>query len=205
MILRVCFFISIPYLQLSTRPNKFILKSSIGFLNVIMNNIQELQENYFITLTDISLSKINKNNVLSIIEYPVFIELFNKLCKKHQIVEYYLLDEQGSYLLLDKNKKMKWLIVKKESELQSLINFAAFEEAPEPILNALQSREKLPYFHTEIELAEPPSAWEKYLYPAAKLHGKELYYYSFIEDLIPLDMEMEKILSYSKFLDNLVI
>lgn len=117
-----------------------------------MDNIQELQENYFITLTDISLSKINKNNVLSIIEDLVFIELFNKLCKKHQIVEYYLLDEQGSYLLLDKNKKMKWLIVKKESELQSLINFAAFEEAPEPILNALQNREKLSYFILKLSL-----------------------------------------------------
>ncbi len=185
--------------------NKFILKSSIGFLNVIMNNIQELQENYFITLTDIALSKINKNNILAIIEDPVFIELFNNLCKKHQIVEYYLLDEQGSYLLLDKNKKMKWLIVKKESEMKNLINFAAFEEAPEPILNALQNRDKLPYFHTEIELNKPPSEWEEYLYPAIKLHGKELYYYSFIDDLTPLNMEMEKILSYSNFLDNLVI
>src|SRR5205085_4317733 len=98
-------------------------------------------------------------------------------------VEYYLLDEQGSYLLLDKNKKMKWFIVKKETEMQNLINFAAFEEAPEPILNALQNREKLPYFHTEIELAKPPYEWERYLYPATKLYGKEVYYYSLIDRL----------------------
>jgi len=183
--------------------DKFILKSSMGFLNVIMNNIQELQENYFITLTDIALSKTNNNNILSTIEDPVFIDLFNIICKKNQIVEYYLLDEQGSYLLLDKNKKIKWFIVKKESEMQNLINFAAFEEAPAPILNALQNREKLPYFHTEIELAKPPYEWEKYLYPATKLNGKEVYYYSLIDSLTPLNLEMEKILSYSEFLDNL--
>ena len=86
----------------------------MGFLNVIMNNIQELQENYFITLTDIALSKTNNSNVLSTIEDPVFTDLFNKICKKNQIIEYYLLDEQGSYLLLDKNKKITWLIVKKK-------------------------------------------------------------------------------------------
>ncbi len=181
--------------------NKFILKSSIGFLNVIMKNIQELQENYFIKLTDIGLSKSN-NNVLSIIEDPAFIEIFNLICKRNQIVEYYLLDDQGSYLLLDKNKKMKWLIVKKESEMQNLINFAAFEEAPEPILNALQNREKLPYFHTESELAKSPHEWEKHLYPAIKLLGKEVYYYSLIDNLTYLNLKMEKIISYREFLDN---
>lgn len=165
--------------------DKFILKSSKSFLNVIMNNIQELQENYFITLTDIALSKTNNNNVLSTIEDPVFIDLFNIICKQNQIVEYYLLDEQGSYLLLDKNKKMKWLIVKKESEMQDLINFATFEEAPKSILDALQNREKIPYFHTEIELNKTPYQWERYLYPAIKLYGKEVYYYSLIDSLSP--------------------
>ena len=182
--------------------NKFILKSSMGFLNVIMKNIQELQENYFINLTDIGLSKSN-NNVLSTIEDPVFIDVFNLICKRNQIVEYYLLDDQGSYLLLDKNKKMKWLIVKSDSEIQNLINFATFEEAPRPILTALQNREKLPYFHTEIELAKPPHEWEKHLYPAIKLHGKEVYYYSIIDNLTHLNLEMERIISYSEFLDNI--
>lgn len=86
--------------------NKFILKSSIGFLNVIMKNIQELQQNYFTILTDIGLSKSN-NNILSTIEDPVFIDVFNMICKRNQIVEYYLLDDQGSYLLLDKNNFAK--------------------------------------------------------------------------------------------------
>lgn len=183
--------------------NKFILKSSIGFLNVIMNNIQELQENYFVKLTDIGLSKSYRNNVLSTIEDPVFINLFNLICKRNQIVEYYLLDDQGSYLLLNKNKKMKWLIVKTESEMQNLINFAAFEEAPESILNALQNRERLPYFH-ETELDKPPHEWERHLYPAKKLYGKEVYYYSLIDNLTHLNLEMERIISYNEFLDNLV-
>ena len=71
-------------------------------------------------------------------------------------------------------------------------------------MNALQNREKLPYFHTEIELAKSPYEWEQYLYPAIKLHGKEVYYYSLIDNSTSLNLQMEKILSYNEFLDSLV-
>ncbi|HLF66834.1 MAG TPA: response regulator, partial [Gammaproteobacteria bacterium] len=80
----------------------FLCKGSSNFTQTLNNTILGLQQDYIARATGLMVSNIilGKLPHSSALADPVFIQLFESIKQKHHIVEYYLLDEQGSFLLL---------------------------------------------------------------------------------------------------------
>ncbi|MCC2666419.1 MAG: response regulator [Gammaproteobacteria bacterium] len=147
----------------------------------INNYIDELQKKYFATLTkNLFYSLVEKS--AAYLKTPEFQDILTKMIKQNDIVEYYLLDKLGSFLLFDKNKKCFCFVVRPEKEMQAYTNIAKDNNATPSIIEALASRKKLLALFTDEDYAKPVDAWEENLVDTHFFHAAgEKVYYSLIE------------------------
>jgi len=183
--------------------DKFIMKSTPNLLTVLAQSINELQKAYFLKLSEIVLSKIagSSDYKLTCLEDAVFVEFFTKLCDEQHIVEYYLMDNQGSFLLMDAQGKVSWLAVANEELMLTYANLAEEDAAPESVIKSLKTKQMMPYFYSEEDFNVRPAQWQQYLHAAHKLQGKETYYYAHITNPDAYKIERAKIKSYRQFLN----
>ncbi len=167
--------------------DKFILKDTDNLMDMLVDSIREFQINYFqkLSLTVLDIISASSNQVLTCLNEPVFINLFNSLLESHKITDYYLLDDSGSYLFLDANGKLSWLIVKTEGQMEGMEYELSIDDYPidDKLKKAIQNREVSRYCFNREEYPnlDSPKGWPEIFYPATKLVGKANYYYSFIE------------------------
>jgi CheY-like chemotaxis protein len=127
--------------------HKFLRKGEVNLPDLLLEDIQNLQGSYFRKLSEIALHKASKDlfkHAPECLRDPEFVKLLHQICKKHNIVEYYLLDEHGSFLLLDEKGIPSWLIVKSEKDMQDVYQYAQDQEAPKDILDLIKERIKVP-------------------------------------------------------------
>lgn len=184
--------------------DKYVRKDANNFLNIIENIIKDLEKEYFFKTTQIIFdSLINKPDSPnhSLID-PIFVEFFNDLLIRNKIVEYYLLDNTGSFLLIDIYGTPNWLIVKGDDDFKSYSEIAEQGAAPASVIDALKYKKMLPFFFSESDYNVHPTNWEKYLHTAVILKGRQNYYYSYIKNNTYSTSFLPKIRSYQQFITN---
>ncbi|HVV67753.1 MAG TPA: hypothetical protein VHE99_01765 [Gammaproteobacteria bacterium] len=169
----------------------------LGAYRKLIRYVHELQQDYFIEQS-IGILKSLDSQETHPLQSPAFFELFDAVCVEHHCIEYYLLDESYSFLLLDEHGHEAWLILRSSLDMRSYYEMAQDEEpaVSKSILRSLKNQSKLVFFKQGAEDIPPVSEW---LLAEAKplagtdtyygiLHGKQGY------------MHPEKILNYSEFL-----
>jgi CheY-like chemotaxis protein len=180
--------------------DKFLMKNQTELMLALVDCVRQLQNKYFYQLTDSVLQQLAPDATLkTLLSDPVFVKFFINLYKEKNCTEHYLLDEHGSFLLLDKNGTPTWLIIKSEHGLHDLYLQAEIEKAPQEVQSALKDKTKVPYFHTEADLKTPPTQWQKYLHPATALKGDQTYFYAVLTGPNAYHINHEKISSYEKY------
>lgn len=183
--------------------DRFIKKNAPMFEFELNNAINSLQFKYFCDLTKNLTDSLSLSEDCALND-PVFIDFFKELIWKHNFVEYYLIDEYGSFLLLDISGKPSWLVIKSNNIVKQYYHIAEDNFAPEAIKEVLAKFEKNPFFFTQESTEMPVTKWGDYLHPAHKLIGKKNeYYIAFIEDTDNYDINSKEIISYQKYLDAL--
>jgi CheY-like chemotaxis protein len=184
--------------------DKFMRKDEIDLLDKINEAIEVLQAVYFQQASRDIYSEDNK--ILPSLKDGVFIKMFQEICEKNNIVEYYLLDTEGSFLLLNRDASPLILSVKSERGMKDAyqVAFGASEEIPADILSSMKKKESIISSFKDI-LYDEPTELQKALRPAKKLIGdKAIYYYSLNTLPDPFALDSKKILSYRSFKDNLI-
>ncbi len=162
--------------------DKFILKSTEHLSQCILAAIIELQQRYFIDLSAKFVSSLKrKKETMLFLSDPLFSEKFLQITAENHITEYYLMNENGSFLLIDEAGVNSYFAVLSEAAVQDFYDYAQYENAPKEILDALKNRTHLLYFHTDEDLQLPPQQWQNKLYRAKRLDGNETYYYCYID------------------------
>ncbi len=187
--------------------HKFLRKGELNLPDLLLEDIQKLEHDYFTKLSEIALHKASHDLYKvtpACLSDPEFIKLLHSICKKYNIVEYYLLDEHGSFLMLDEKGIPSWFIVKSEKDMADLYQYAKDQEAPQDILTLLKDRIKIPYFHTEKDWSVGFDQVEckKYFHPAVDLQGNQRYFYSYIDDPDAYELDRKNIVSLRKFLQK---
>ncbi len=186
--------------------DKFLRKDTPDFHQDLNDAIQELQYQYFNHLTELAFDGLitEANSSLACLRDPAYIKLFSDLIANHKIVEYYLTDTWGSFLLLDFQGKPFWLAFKNDQGMEDAyqVAFHADEAFPDDLLAAMEKREKILCQH-ENTLYDDPKEAEQRLFPAQRLQGKETYYYALIKDPQVFEVEPKKIFSCRQYLDTL--
>ena len=186
--------------------DQFIQKANTNVIELIEENIRTLEKAYFREMTKDMCSILEKNTT-SFINDALFAEFFYTLCKENNIVEYYLLELTGTFLLLNEKAEPSLLIVRCYDDLSVHYEFAQESHAPEAVLEAMRSGEKIPFTWNAEDYFNDRAAgdWSKLLFPAEELVGENetVYYYSFVKHAKIPDMKQAKIANYEDYLKSI--
>jgi CheY-like chemotaxis protein len=177
---------------------QFIRKNTPDFSQKINIIIFNFQENYFRDISK-SFAQWLKSEEECPLYDPAFVKLFKDICNKLKIIEFYLLEKTGSFLLLDIDAKPTWFIVKTEEYLDRLQKDLISDEKYSFVVNKFGSNALIPFFGMSDNSAMPLN-WQDYLYPSQRLKGKQVYYYALIDDVKVNALDSDKIISYRNYL-----
>jgi len=143
--------------------------------------LKKLTYEYFQTLTSPLLSYLEVDHKLPQSD-PVFINFFKRFCEENSIVEYYLIDKQGSVLLINEKGESFCLVMQSDKAINSWLSFYTSEiTIPDNALTAIQARKMMPFLGIGKDLWQSYNiAWDKQLYPSNILEGREEYFWSVV-------------------------
>jgi DNA-binding NarL/FixJ family response regulator len=175
--------------------DRFIQKNTPNYEETLISYINELTREFFIQAFAGFLDYV-KNRQGHPLQDPDFITILNQTARENNIVEYYLLDDSGSFLMLDSLGKPTWLIDRTEEDMRTYYDLAEDDGASSDILESLNKREKIVLFSNENTAVPSLEKW--HFYPADKIKNKKLYYCVLKENEPPL--RLKNIKNYKQFL-----
>ncbi len=181
--------------------DRYIKKSDPGVTSLITKSIAKLQKEYFQDMSQL-ISRMLSLNSPSCLKDNKFNHFFKQLCEDNNIVEFYLMDNSGSFLMLDEDADVSCLIIKNEADLRSHYDIALDNGASNDILTQLKHGEKIPAFVAS-GLSAEWNDWSSCLLPASKLQGEDTYYYAYVKDSALLDIRESNIYSYDRYLNEI--
>jgi len=179
--------------------DRFLLKTSKDLHLEITWALQELSYRYFRELS-LNLMSGYGFHLNDLFENQSYCRLFSETLTQTQAVEYYLIDNSGSFLFLDKNANPTWLVIKNHEELTEQINLLQGYDLPEELMAAIAKKEKILFLLSEKDYKKPINQWVNYLFDSKKLDDN--YYYSIIEDPVTDSIDWNRVVSYSTYLVN---
>ncbi|MGQ3890291.1 response regulator [Legionella sp. CNM-1927-20] len=178
----------------------YIYKSDPNIADLITYRIKHLQWQYF---QDMSKSIYQELTLEAppCLQDAGFINFFKKLCQEKEIVEFYLADDTGSFLLLDQDAQISFLIVKSEADRMFYLEVARNYGASEALIKALSKGEMIPY--RTLPKDKQNQDWLTSLLPANQLISDNRYWYSYSKESLLLDIRKEQLLSYHQHLEEI--
>jgi len=181
--------------------HRYISKGDPNYIDTLVKYIQALQNDFYVDLSQIIMEAIRKET--KVFSNPEFIEIFNKLIQENNIVEYYILDESGSFLMLDATAENQiWLIIKSENDMKLYYELASDDRGMTgDMLDKLKNKEIIPFFMTEREeIFGDPKDWK--LFKAKPLDQENNFYYAILINDEALKIDKSRIKPYSVFINE---
>lgn len=175
--------------------DKFILKTNNNLYQEVTNAISELTYRYFKEASAVVVSRYN-NSLDSLFNNQLYQQLFSQVLSKANAVEYYMVDNSGSFLFLDKDASPTWLIMRHVNELHEQLELLQGYNVPDPIIHSISQKEKLLFLLSENEYKKPISEWIDYMFEAKRLD--ENYYYSIVNERVTNSIKWHEIIPYAK-------
>lgn len=186
---------------------QYIRKQDKNVIENIKQLINKSKELYFNNLSKNYVNLLHSNDGnLSILLDNMFIDFFFTLIEQEKIIEYYLLDSNGSFLMLKSNGEVTALYITNAVSHKSLIDSAKYEGYPGHILNELEKYSKTLWFYDYLSenahsLYNSEEYLEKYLFPISPLTCQnKTIYYSYIK-AVPF-INKEKVISFDTYKNN---
>ena len=161
--------------------DRYLQKGTANLADKLSSYNNELTESYFINITSPLRSYLDADKTLPAGDL-VFIKSFKEFCGKNNIIEYYLIDKNGSYLCYDSNGSQKVFLVHTEASLNRWIELN--QDRCSTILSSVRKREKIPFFGIDKEAWQvQENTWQQCLFTPEIVNGNEKYYISCISCL----------------------
>ena len=158
--------------------DKFILKTHPNLIEKLKEYISDLTNKYF---TDSSRDFLStgKKSLKSLLDNELFSEVFNRVLRNTNAVEYYLVDHLGSFLFLTKSGDPTWLLISNQEKINEQANLLSDYNFPEDLITKLKNKEKILFLFSEKEHKEDLTEWKKYIYESKKLD--DIYNYAVVD------------------------
>lgn len=177
--------------------DKFILKTSEELHLEITLAVQELTQRYFKELSRNIISG-HEGFINDLFRNKLYHQLFADLVSQVQAVEYYMVDNSGSFLFLDKDANPTWLIIRHNQELEEQLDLLHGYDLPVQIMESIIKKEKLLFLFSEKEYKKPINGWVEYMFDSKKLDNN--YYYSIVCHHLTDAIDWDRVVSYSEYI-----
>lgn len=135
--------------------------------------IEKLKQTYFKRLSQDIMGVLSKS-FKALIKTPGFQAIFDQVCKDSSAVEYYLVDQHGSFLFLDKEVNPTWLVVQDNQTIDTIAAMLEASDVDQSIVNALKQREKILFLPSD-EDYKRSQALQDNLFKATRLDEDHFY------------------------------
>ncbi len=182
--------------------DRYVKKSDINAIEQITKSIYDLQLQYFQSMSDMVVRMLSVTSP-GCLHDKEFGHFFRQLREEKGIIEYYLIDNSGSFMMLDDDADVSFLIVKSEEDARLHREFALSHGASQELLDQLAMGEKIPGFWQAKASVPQWKDWSDCLVSANRFVSNETYYYAYLKGKAPFDIRQQKILSYNRYLEEL--
>lgn len=182
--------------------DRFIHKSDRQAGQLITKAIYDLQWQYFQEMSDIIVRMLSVSSP-SCLQDKVFAGFFLQLCDEHNIKEYYLADNSGSFMLVNEDAEISYLIIANEQDKHQYTELARDAGVSKSVLTKLSEGTHIPCFWQLPAQASKAEFWQKQVVSAAVLKGAENYRYALIQENDLFEVQDDKIYSYHRHLEDL--
>lgn len=159
--------------------HKFIMKSDPHVFASLDNAISELQHEYFLDLSELIIKNMTASS-FSYLENQKFMQFFFDIKQKHNIIELYLIDPVGSFLMVTKNRELLYLVVKSAQDMTNDYQIALDQSASSDVLTALRNKTKLLFLFSPDDYKQTVDKWPNYLHETKRLEDIPDLYYALI-------------------------
>jgi len=111
----------------------------------LINFLREGEDIYFRKLISPYLNKIKEDMYTNILYSKKYNEFFTKIVKNFSVIEYCLIDENGSFILIDKKGKIYTLLVMSNNSLDAELDIAKELKLSKKIVQDIKNKEKMIY------------------------------------------------------------
>lgn len=148
--------------------------------DMIITGIKLLIKDYFIDVTNKLMQLFEVSN-LPLMDKK-FINNFEDIIESNKIIEYYLIDKNGSFLLIDSNGMKKVLLVHTDSSLENFLSSIDGISNIESAVEKISNRSHLPFMGIVDSINyEHVKEIEKHLVSCYELDGQVKYYIGLID------------------------
>ena len=139
--------------------DKYIAKDNIQIIyEQLRNTVYELTWRYFTELSKRIITPIQHQ--LPLLETETFKSVFFKIYQQQQIIEHYLIDSYGSFLLIDANRQYFLLLLRNRAYFEELRELAQSSGAATDIVAKFAQQQAIPFASdSKIELSLEGQAW----------------------------------------------
>jgi CheY-like chemotaxis protein len=159
----------------------FLCKEEPNLFAEIQKQIDKLTKLYFCEQTSHLLSYLETDHLLPLSDEQ-FALFFEEIKTKKQIKEFYLIDKNGSLLLIDNHDKKHFLVIHNERSLNEFCQLYSDTSALKDLIQATMRKEKIPFFGLGKETGQKDlKHWNKYFYkPDFIKTSRDTYYWTLV-------------------------
>lgn len=168
----------------------YLRKQDNGMYEQLNQVIAAAQFRYFIELSQSVLESMSTNiGKIIALDDAIFIDHFQEFCQTNAILEYYLLDDQGSFLCIDRKGQYHGFYVYSEEKLEGFKELVLeSDNIPEAVGTAVQQAPHILCYHSAGQDYPDEENWSQILRPAQMLQGDaQKYYIAIVSDIFDID------------------
>jgi CheY-like chemotaxis protein len=182
--------------------HQYVIKNEVNAGELLVEAIHSLQHQYF-QLMSSGIATALAMELPRCLYDKKFITFFKQQCEQHAIVEYYLMDSSGSFLMLDDDARVTGLVLKNTADCKLYGRLAREQGVRPELVSQIEKGEMLPPFFHRDWVNDAWFHWTMGLLPATRLEAEETYFYSLVHGEMLFDVYTKKIQSYRRHLDEL--
>lgn len=157
----------------------YINKTNLNLLELVESLINQSALDYFCSVSEkLSIVFPEDSYIFNILNHEIFYNQFQKLVNELNITEYYLIDQFGSFILLN-NHSMYVLNAFLESEISTLLESRESDSASQEVKDTLAKKEALICHKYLFDATPEGSYWHNIMEPITfsfKLSRENVYF-----------------------------
>lgn len=158
----------------------FIRKDSPNLIENIKFQINKMVYDYFLANSRHLLSCLQLESLLPPSDSK-FVSFFKSFYEQNKIVDFFAVDKNCNFLLIDQYKKKSYLAVYSDSTLDAFIFNYQDDLKTAGLLKDIVNRKQIPFFINAEPWQVDAEEWHKYFYATNIIEGRERYFWASIK------------------------